>query len=214
MMRTKVNLHQPAPVALQTAAHVLKTGGIIAFPSDSAYGLGVNIFDQQAVEKLFKLKQRPKTKPLSALAAGFDQACRLAKFTPEAENVWSRLMPGPLTFILPRHKNAPDWLGGSPLTIGLRYPDTPLLHELGRLTPPFTTTSANISGQPTCYSPNSLISQFGDQADQITLILDAGPLPTRPTSTVLDLTQSPPKILRPGPLTQTRLQSLTGLPIT
>ena len=214
MIRIKIDPLNPTPIALQTAAHVLQTGGLIIFPSDSAYGLGANIYNEQTINNLFEIKNRPRSKPLSVLAAGFDQAQKLANFTPQNELIWYRLMPGPLTFVLPRSNNAPSWLGGNRQTIGLRYPESTVIQQLGQLAPPFTTTSANLSDLPTCYDPDQIETQFGAGVEKIALFLDAGLLPFRPASTVLDLTQTPPKILRAGPLSQVQLQNRLGCEVT
>ncbi len=214
MMKITIHPEQPPPIAVSAAAQVLIDGEMIIFPTDTAYGIGANIFNQAAVRHVFQFKKRPLTQPLSVFVSGLSQAKTLAEFTPETELLWHQLIPGPITLILPRKNSASFWIGDECTTIGLRCLDIPLIRQLSQEAPPFTATSANLHGQPACYETGELEHQFNEDLARVALFLDAGRLPLKPPSTVLDLTGSTPHIIRPGPLSRVQLELMTGTAIT
>jgi L-threonylcarbamoyladenylate synthase len=176
----------------------LRGGGIIAFPTDTAYGLGVDPFNQAAVDRLFRLKGRSETKPIllvvdSVLMA--ESVCRPTEiFHALAEQFW----PGPLTLVVPCQPHLPKNVTAGTQSIGLRWPAAPFARKLlNRFARPITATSANKSGMPSAINEEEIRSQFDDGLDAL---VDGGSLPFRGGSTLLDLTVEPPALLREGPV--------------
>lgn len=173
--------------ALRAGAETLKRGGVAVIPTDTVYGLAVDGRNRQAVEKIYRIKRRPPSKPLVRLVADRSEVLPLLS-SPGAVRLLEKFWPGPLTVIL---KTA----GGE--TSGYRMPAHDLVRELIRAGGvELAATSANRSGEPAITSPEAAAAAFGGEVD---LILDGGELSGQ-ASTVLDLTVSPPRILREGPL--------------
>jgi tRNA threonylcarbamoyl adenosine modification protein (Sua5/YciO/YrdC/YwlC family) len=203
----------------------LRAGGVIIFPTDTAYGFGVDPRVRGAAGKIFAIKGREGKKPLSVIVSSLAMARRYGKFSPLALRLARQHWPGALTLVVPLKKTAAarqlrTLRGG--YSVGFRYPDHPIAAALAKkLGFPITATSANRSGQKPCYSLREFLKQFGAgssplgsnnmvrQAHHIffersrevplpDLFLDAGSLPRRPTSTVVECTSKEPKILRQG----------------
>jgi len=198
--------------ALAEAVAVLKGGGLVAYPSDTVYGLGAAASDQRAVERVFAVKDRDTEKALSLLladAAGLALLCSEVPFLARvlAERYW----PGPLTLVLRR---SPDFLSaalGGGDTVAVRVPDHPFLRDVIRtLGEPITGTSANRSGQPACRSAQQVEQELGDAVD---LIIDGGPSGAGSESTVVSLTGSLPTVLREGVIPRADVERLgrTGM---
>ena len=186
--RLKVDPLHPNPILIREAAGVLRRGGLVAFPTETVYGLGANLEDPQAIQELYQVKQRPFEKKATlhiAESTMIDE--RDVLVSPLARHLMKKFWPGPLTLVLPRHDGS---------TIGFRVPKHPvalaLLKEAGV---PVVAPSANISGNP---PPRNAEEVFRDLADKIDLVIDAGPTPVGIESTVVDLTGQIPKILRDG----------------
>lgn len=192
-MRTRVlrvDAREPDPERIREAAGVLRRGGLVAFPTETVYGLGANLEDPQTIQELYQVKQRPFEKQVTLHVAGAEEVARRGGVVTElAAGLMRRFWPGPLTLVLPR-------AGGG--TLGFRMPDHPvalaLLREAGV---PVAAPSANVSGSP---PPRTAGEVMRDLADRIDLVLDAGPAPLGVESTVLDLSGSEPRLLRPGAL--------------
>ncbi len=208
----QVDFEQPgtSSKAIETIQSVLNSGGVIAFPTDTFYGLGADPFNSDALSKIFRIKQRPADKPLLVLIHSRDQ---LADLTQEAtdnartlvENFW----PGPLTLIFKAAPGPPDTLTAGTGTIGIRLPDHPFTHRLlETLDRPLTAPSANISNAEELNTAQQVESTLGEKLD---LIVDGGPAPGGKPSTVLDTTTEPPTLLREGALSRSDLESV--LPI-
>ncbi len=212
MKIVKVNPRQLEESVLAEMVSTLKRGGVIIYPTETSYGLGVGALDPEAVEKVYRSKGRDYRKPLSVMVSGAAMAEKYVEVTLAAKKIFSRLLPGPLTLVLRKKGNVPDVLTGGAPTLGLRYPDYPLVQQiLNKFGFPFTATSANPSGDLSLYDVSDLSAKFGSvPLSLIDLVIDAGPLPPRPPSTVLDLTASPPKILRPGPITAAQIEVALG----
>jgi L-threonylcarbamoyladenylate synthase len=201
-----------APGALDEATERLQRGEILAFPTDTVYGVGAHAFLPDAVHKLYEIKERPAHLPIPLLLPGagaLSSVC--ADVPPLAWQLAERFWPGGLTLVLRRAALVPDVVTAGGPTVAVRVPDQPFVRELSRrLGAPLAATSANRHGQPPPITPGEAWAQL---AGQIALLLDGGPCPGGRPSTLLDLTVSPPRILRPGPITVEQLRA-TGVPIT
>lgn len=169
---------------------VLRRGGVVAYPTETSYGLGVDATNQNAIEKVFAIKGRDRTKMLSVLVAHRTMAGKYAKFSQDALRLWDAFLPGPLTLVIPGR-----WGG----TLGVRLSSHPLALRLVRaLREPLTATSANRSGHPALRDPEAVIEEFSRFQLQPDLVIDAGILPKRRPSTVVDCTGNSVRLLRKG----------------
>ena len=176
------------------AARVLKSGGVIVFPTDTVYGLGCLAGNEQAKEKIYHLKKREKKKPLPVLVASIKEAEKLiAKGDGTARRLMKNFWPGPLTLVLP---------GVSGGTIGLRMPAHKVALALLKKTGPLATTSVNLSGHP---SAKTITDIPRNMLKEIDLVLDSGRCILTVESTVLDLTGLEPMILRQGYLSRNKI---------
>lgn len=205
----RVTPEAPEPDAIERAAAVLRWGGLVAFPTETVYGLGADALNPQAVLRIFAVKGRPADNPLIVHVAGKEQLREVARAIPEpAWALVERFWPGPLTLVLPRHERVPLETTGGLETVAVRMPDhaiaLALIRALGR---PIAAPSANLSGRP---SPTAAEHVYEDLCGRIELILDGGPTRIGVESTVLDLTTSPPTILRPGGISPEQLRPILG----
>ncbi len=177
------------------AVEVLEGGGLVIYPTDTTYGLAADAENREAVLKVYRVKVRPRSSPLSIAVSDFEMMERYAVFDERLRRFMEEFLPGAVTFILQKTERVPEEV--NPRAIGVRIPDNPIAIELvGRFGRAVTATSANISGKPPAYTPEEAMMALPD-AD---LIIDAGPLPRRPTSTVVDLTSGRPELVREGPV--------------
>jgi L-threonylcarbamoyladenylate synthase len=192
--------------ALQEAAKVLKNGGLVAYPTESFYALGADALNPEAVMKVFDAKGRSDLKPLPVIIHEKSIITLLTKeLSPQARNAIERLMPGPVTLVLPASLTVPEMLTGGTGKIGIRMPDHEVASGLARaLGGPVTATSANLAGLPGLTTAEGVISSLPD----IDLVLDGGATPGAPASTVVDLTCDPPRILREGRVSKARIVEL------
>ena len=199
-MDVVTEIHVADTAALQRAARIIAEGGVVAFPTDTVYGLGCDLFNTRAVERIYAIKGRPARMPLIAMFGLPEQWALVADELPErARTLMARWWPGPLTLIAPARPEVPARVLGGGTTIGMRMPDHPAALALFYLVArPLATTSANRSGAPPACSAEEVYAQLHGE---IELILDAGASPHGQASTVLDCITDPPTILRPGPLT-------------
>ncbi|RUL87397.1 L-threonylcarbamoyladenylate synthase [Tautonia sociabilis] len=198
--------------ALAEAAVLLRSGGLVAFPTETVYGLGADATNPAAVSRIFAAKGRPPTNPLIVHADGIDLARRcVAEWPKSADLLARRFWPGPLTLVLPRSRIIPDVVTGGRATVGVRVPAVAearaLIARVGR---PLAAPSANRSNG---ISPTRAEHVSQDLNGRIDLILDAGPTAVGLESTVLDLTSDPPRILRPGPITADEIAEALGFPV-
>ncbi|MAF20633.1 MAG: threonylcarbamoyl-AMP synthase [Parcubacteria group bacterium] len=186
---------------IEIAVGVIKRGGSFVYPTDTVYGLGVDALRIDSIERLFKIKKRPATKPVPIMIRDIEMAKQIAFVNKKQEAVLKKVWPGPVTVVLEKRRIIPEVLTAKQRTIGLRIPDCQFTQALmENLVEPITVTSANLSGQPPLISSREVIKNFEKAYPRPDLILDAGDLPASPPSTVLDLTSSQPKILRVGPV--------------
>ena len=185
--------------ALNAAAEVLHHGGLVAFPTDTVYGVAAMVFVEDAVERLFAAKGRDRSKAIPILLAQMRDMTRVAQRVPPAAwQLAGAFWPGALSIVLPKSPFVPDIVTAGGPTVAVRVPDHRLaIRLIERAKSPLATTSANLSGQPDPITADDVEASLGDSVD---LLLDGGPCPGRLASTVIDLTVSPPKILRAGPI--------------
>ncbi len=188
-----------AEKTVEKSVAILREGGVIMYPTDTVYGLGANALDEQAIEKVFLIKERVKQKPISVAVRDVAMARRIAVISPIAEKFLARVWPGAVTVILPKRSVVPDMLtDGGP--IGLRCFKNAFLEKLFLYIDfPLTATSANISGELPISNIKALRAQLKNKKYIPDLIIDAGALPPSSASTIIDLTGNEPKIVRVGP---------------
>lgn len=200
------------PSAIQQAVKRLKSGGLVAFPTETVYGLGADALDKDAVARVFALKGRPPQNPLIVHVA--DEAMALsvvAEWSQAAHTLATALWPGPLSIVVPKASNVPDIVSGGSPTVALRCPDHPLALELLRqFGKPLVGPSANPSGT---ISPTSAAHVAAAFSSDDVFILDGGPCTGGIESTVLLLTEHPPRILRPGLISAEQIGSVLKGPV-
>jgi L-threonylcarbamoyladenylate synthase len=182
---------------LPRALDVLKAGGLVAFPTDTVYGVGALAFDGKAIESIYAAKDRPIEKAIPILIGGLDDLARVAIDIPDAARKLAlRFWPGPLTILVPRRADLPDSVSAT-ATIGVRVPNHEIARALLQAAGPMAVTSANISG---AQSPVSAEQVFEQLRGRIPLIIDGGRTPGGVPSTVVDCTAPELRILREGPI--------------
>lgn len=187
---------------IEEALHILQNGGVIAHATDTCYGFATDIFNEGALKRLYTLKNMAETKPVSILVSSLAEAEGYAEFNDFARVLARKYWPGALTLILPRKKTLPDFLNRGVATVGIRVPNHPLSLELVKLFGrPITTTSANVTTCPSPYTVEQINFQFKSHTSKPDYIIDSGELSTENLpSTIIDLTQETPHIIRQGSL--------------
>ena len=194
-----INANRPSARILKRAARLITRGKVIVCPTDTGYALAANALDARAVVKVFSLKGRSYSNPIHVAVNSIEAAGKYAYLNQAALHLARHFLPGALTLVLPKKEIIPSLLVAGRDTIGVRIPDNKVILELAALTAlPLTATSANISGQPTPYSVAEVIEQLGEVVKGVALIIDQGTLPIRELSTIVDLTVSPPQLIRQG----------------
>jgi L-threonylcarbamoyladenylate synthase len=199
----------PMPV-LEQAILTLTQGGIVAFPTETVYGLGADATNPSAIDKIFKAKGRPPTNPLIVHVADIAIARQYTTaWTPIAQKLAEQFWPGPLTLVLPKAEAICAAVTAGGKTVGLRVPNHPLALELLRgFDGPIAAPSANRANHISPTTAEHVRDELGDRVD---LILDGGPCAVGIESTVLDLSSTVPKILRPGGVSKSQIESIIGL---
>lgn len=194
---------------IDEAAEILRSGGLVAFATETVYGLGADATNPEAVARIFAAKGRPSTNPLIVHAADSAMArVHTADWPEHAEMLAEQFWPGPLTLVLPRASDIPDIVTAGRDTVAIRVPEPPVVRALiARVGVPIAAPSANRSMG---LSPTTAKHVADDLGDRVDLILDSGPTTIGLESTVLDLTTREPRILRPGPITAGELQHVLG----
>jgi len=195
--RLVVDASRPDPADLEAAVRVLRAGGLVAFPTETFYGLGALALDEAAVARVFQAKGRPGDKPLLVLVDSLAMVERLARQVPDrSRRLMARYWPGPLTLVLPARADLPRALTAGTGTIGVRLSGHPVARALVQAAgTPVTAPSANPHGEMSPCTADEVIAALGTRVD---LVLDGGPTPGGPASTVLDLTRTPIVVLRAG----------------
>ena len=190
------------------AAELLKNGELVAFPTETVYGLGGNALDPDAAKKIYAVKGRPSDNPLIVHLYRWEDVFDVALPTPQAKALYDAFCPGPLTMILKKLPVVPDETTGGRDTVALRFPSHPVARELLRLTGvPVAAPSANVSKH---VSPTSAAHVFSDLDGKIPLILEGGDSEVGIESTIVDLTGEEPTVLRPGAITAEDIKAVLG----
>jgi L-threonylcarbamoyladenylate synthase len=194
---------------VRRAAQILRAGGLVAFPTETVYGLGADASSAQAVQKLYSVKRRPADHPVIIHFESSEKAFGWASEVPEAaKKLAARYWPGPLTLILRRSPAAQDFVTGGQDTVGLRVPSHPVAHEmLSLFGSGVAAPSANRFG---LVSPTTAAHVREDLGQEVELVLEGGPSEVGIESTILDLSGEAPVLLRPGHISQRELESLVG----
>ena len=193
-MQTKIL--QSTPENLIFAAELIKRGEIVAFPTETVYGLGANGLNIDACRKIFAAKGRPSDKPLSLHVSSLEMVDRVAKISSTAEKLFETFCPGALTIILQKNKIVPDFVTGGKSSVGIRFPANETAISLIKLSDcPIAAPSANLSGKN---PPKSAQEVFDNLSGRVKIILDGGQCQFGISSTIIDLSTDEPKILRHG----------------
>ena len=191
------------------AAEIIKSGGLVAIPTETVYGLGANGLDEKAVAKIFEAKGRPQDNPLILHISGPEEIERFCHHIPQAAyDLAEKFWPGPLTIILPAKEIVPKATTGGLSTVGIRCPDCDVTREIIRLSGvPVAAPSANISGKPSTTTAEHVRH---DHDGKIDAIVDGGPCRVGVESTIVDLTERRPRLLRPGGISPEQLIEVLG----
>jgi len=192
------------PEAILHAVNILNDGGLVAFPTDTVYGLAAAIKNVSAIQRLFEVKERDQNKAIAVLLSSHQDLEHVAVNPPQAAvKLAERFWPGPLTLIFSRHPGLPEILSPLP-TIGVRVPDHPDALALMDITGPLAVTSANISGDENACTAGEVLAQL---KGRVHLVLDGGRTPGGQPSTVVDCTSSELNVLREGPISWKDIKS-------
>ena len=191
--------------AIEEAAEIIKSGGLIAFPTETVYGLGADGFNEEACRKIYEIKGRPHYKPLSLMVANREMIDDIAEVPSIAQRLIEEFLPGALTLILPKKAAVPDFVTAGSQTVGIRMPDNDVALALIRATQcPIAAPSANLSNKPSPTTAQEVLESFDGQ---IPLILDGGICQFGVSSSIIDLTEDEPRILREGAISLDILKS-------
>lgn len=194
-MLLAINPDNPQPRLIAQVARCLREGGVIAYPTDTTYGIGCSIFNKKGLERIYQVKQRDKRKPFSFICSDLAEVSRYARLSNMAFKAMKRCLPGPYTFVLEASREVPDLLTTRQKTVGIRIPDNricmAIVQELGA---PIVTTSANLTGEEPVGDPYEIQRRFGAGLD---LVVDGGLL-TTDVSTVISMVGDRPEVMRQG----------------
>ena len=177
----KMSPENPDMDLISEAIDIMADGGIILYPTDTVYGLGANIFNNDAVERIYTIKKRDHSKPLSVLVQDIEGLELIADLNKDSRAIIDKWLPGPFTFILNKKKAVSPYVSSSS-KVGVRIPD-------------YKTTSANLTNEDTLSNPKDILKQIGDDID---LVIDVGSLDMSKPSTVIDLSSAKPTLVRNG----------------
>ncbi|MDI6754262.1 MAG: L-threonylcarbamoyladenylate synthase [Thermodesulfobacteriota bacterium] len=194
-MLMRMNPQNPQPRLIGKAVEILKDGGVIAYPTDTVYGLGCSLYNKKGIERIYQIKRSEKNRPFSFICADLKSISLYGKVSNYAYKMMRRFLPGPYTFILEGTKLVPKIMLTRRMTAGIRVPNNPIclaiVKELGH---PIISTSAVLPAGEVLYDPAEIEKKLGHALD---LVIDGGILVSEPSS-VLDLTDDMPKVLRKG----------------
>jgi L-threonylcarbamoyladenylate synthase len=172
---------------------------VLVCPTDTGYAFSANALDIRAVARVFNLKGRSYSSPIHVAVSSIEEAGKYAHINEVARHLARHYLPGALTLVLPKKESIPSMLVAGGDTVGIRVPGNRVILSLAEMTAlPLTATSANVSGRPGAYTAGEVLAQVGEAMQKVALVLDQGPLPARELSTIVDLTVSPPQLIRQG----------------
>ncbi|MGV8123843.1 MAG: L-threonylcarbamoyladenylate synthase [Candidatus Xenobiia bacterium LiM19] len=194
-MRIEIDPDNPQMMNIKHIVKILQNGGLIAYPTDTIYGIGCDLFNKSAIEKIYQIKKMPRYKPLSFICADLKDISVYAQVSNTAYKIMKRLIPGPYTFILSATRMVPKIMLTKRRTVGIRVPDNniclSIVRELGN---PIISTSASVSKEEILSDPVEIEKTFGHSID---IVIDGGVLVSEPSS-MIDFTESVPKVVREG----------------
>ena len=188
----KTSIDDVDETIISEAIKVLADGGVVLYPTDTVYGLGANIFDNSAVKRVFKIKQRSLLKPLSILISDVEAIDLVAKVSLSQKEVINNYLPGPYTFILKKNPVVPRVVTSGSSYVGVRVPDNDIARSLASIFP-ITTTSANVSDDEMLSTPDEILEQLDCDVD---LVIDVGELKSKRASMIVDLSDNDIRIIR------------------
>ena len=189
----KMNPDHPDKKLINKAIDIMADGGVILYPTDTVYGLGANIFNNDAVKRIYEIKQREPSKPLSILVSNVESIPLVAQTSMKQMDIINNWLPGPYTFILPKKSIVSSFVSAN-AKVGVRVPDYEIATGLASIFP-IITTSANVADEETLPNPQDILKQIGDDVD---LLIDVGQLDNREPSTIIDLSMHNPYLVRRG----------------
>ena len=189
---------------LKEISEIIKNGGIVVFPTETVYGIGTNGLNKEAISRLYEVKQRPTSKPISLLVSSIDMVDMVARDITDMEyKLMDKFFPGPLTIILKKKSNVPDNLTNNTDTVGIRMPDNIIAKKLIEYAKvPIATPSANISGKPSGTDINYIMENFKDKVDYY---IDGGQSKLGIGSTIVKVENGYPLILREGSISKEQI---------
>ena len=200
----KINSERPERGKIKEVVRILNSGGIVAYPTDTCYGLGVGVTNVKAIMKLRKLKQRPLIKPISMIVSSLSMAEKYCVITPQIKLLVKKFMPGPLTIVTYKKPTVPDVLNKK--EVSFRIPNNRVALAIVRsLKVPITSPSANPKNLKPAYSAEEVLHYFDGKIDAV---IDVGKLPKVKPSTVIDMKSTSPKLIRKGPISLTRIRKV------
>jgi L-threonylcarbamoyladenylate synthase len=206
-MRTRL-ISCDDPKAVEAALQVLKAGGLVAFPTDTVYGLAASVLDKAGIDRLYEAKKRSASKAIAVLVGDLDQLEQVTQTLPEgAQRLAEAFFPGALTLVVPRRPDLPENLSPG-MTVGVRMPDHEFARRLLRATGALAVTSANLSGGENPRTAEEVMAQLEGRVE---LVLDGGSVPGGVPSTVVDCTGKNPVILREGAVPAGKIFQVWGV---
>ncbi|MDQ1281331.1 MAG: L-threonylcarbamoyladenylate synthase [Thermoproteota archaeon] len=203
-----INPKKPEFKKIKRAISILESGGLVAYPTDTLYGLGANALNPYAIARVFKAKRRPTNQALPLIVSGLEMSEKFAFITENAKRLAKTFWPGALTIILNKKPIVPFQITGGNPGIALRVPNHPVPLAIMRFSSlPLVGTSANAHGDVNPISPIDVLTQIGEYVD---LILDGGQTEIGLASTIIDMTKTPPSIVRKGPITKEMIEEKIG----
>jgi len=194
-MLMRINPQNPQPRLIRQVVEVLNKGGVIAYPTDTVYGLGCSLYNKRGIERIYLIKRSEKNQPFSFICADLKDISLYCKVSNYAYKTMKRLLPGPYTFVLEGTKLVPKIMLTRRMTAGIRVPNNPICLSIVKgLGHPIISTSAKLPGGEVLYDPAEIEGKLGNALD---LVIDGGLCVSEPSS-VIDLTEDRPKILRKG----------------
>lgn len=202
-----IDLKEKDFTKLEEPAQIIKNGGIVVFPTETVYGIGANALNAEAVKKIYEIKKRPLSKPITLLVNSIDIIERVAKdITPFEYSIIKKFFPGPLTIILQKKDVVPDIVTSGGSTVGIRMPANEIVLELiNRAGVPLATPSANISDKPSKTNIKDVMSDFPEGVD---CFIDGGKSKIGVASTIVQVIDGVPHILRQGTITEEQINKL------